>query len=108
MSLKQIFNQKIVHSSALGVLLLLSMPLQADSIQIPGHYNSNQQLVMPKRGNSMNDVLNEFGEPNRRIDPIGEPPISEWDYGDFRVYFEHQTVLHSLNLTTLIEPKTNQ
>ena len=65
----------------------------------------NSDLVMPKRGSSMDRVLQDFGEPERRIEAIGQPPITEWDYIDFRVYFEYQTVLHSLNLTTLITPR---
>ena len=95
------FNKKII----LVLTVLLSTTLQADTLSIPGHYDSGASLIMPKRGISMNSVLEQFGEPERRIEAIGEPPITEWDYGDFRVFFEHQTVLHSLNLTTLIMPK---
>jgi hypothetical protein len=53
----------------------------------------------------MDSVLTDFGEPNERYGPVGEPPISEWVYGGFRVYFENQTVLHTINLNTLIMPK---
>jgi hypothetical protein len=61
--------------------------------------------MMPRRGISMDDVLSEFGEPDERFGPVGEPPISEWNYGSFRVYFEHNLVLHSIDLTTLIMPQ---
>ena len=50
-------------------------------------------------------VLDEFGEPDNRFGPVGEPPITEWVYGSFRVYFEDQTVLHSIDLNTIIMPK---
>ena len=85
--------------------ILFSTALQADNLGIPGHFESNSTLVMPKRGINMDSVLQQFGEPERRIEAIGSPPITEWDYGDFRVFFEYQTVLHSLNLTTLIMPR---
>ena len=90
---------------ALALTILFSTALQADNLSIPGHFTSDSTLIMPKRGISMDKVLEQFGEPDRRIEAIGEPPITEWDYGDFRVFFEHQTVLHSLNLITLIIPK---
>ena len=40
-----------------------------------------------------------------RFGPVGEPPITEWVYGSFRVYFEHEIVLHSIDLNTIIMPK---
>ena len=91
----------------LGAVLMLTImgTAQADRLMIPGHYDSNTMSVMPKRGSSMEQVLADFGEPVRRIDAVGEPPITEWDYGDFRVYFEYRTVLHAVDLTTLIMPQ---
>ncbi len=85
--------------------LLIAPVLQADSLTIPGHVESDQQQVMPRRGIDMNAVIVEFGQPDERYGPIGEPPISEWVYGSFRVYFEHDLVLHSIDLTTLIIPQ---
>ncbi|MDJ0832324.1 MAG: hypothetical protein QNJ69_02310 [Gammaproteobacteria bacterium] len=86
-------------------MVIFSASVQAERVLIPGHYDSNASMVMPQRGSNMEQVLAEFGEPERRIEAIGEPPITTWDYGDFRVYFEHQTVLHSMDLTTLIMPR---
>ena len=86
-------------------LVVMPMSVLADELRIPGHYDARSVTVMPKRGSSMEQVLADFGEPVRRIEPVGEPPITEWDYGDFRVYFEYRTVLHSVDLTTLIMPK---
>jgi len=77
----------------------------AETLTIPGHSESSQVQIMPKRGISMDSVLDSFGEPDERYGPIGEPPISEWVYGSFRVYFEEQTVLHTIDLNTLIMPK---
>jgi len=53
----------------------------------------------------MDEVLSEFGEPDERFGPVGEPPITEWVYGSFRVYFEHQIVLHTIDLNTIIMPQ---
>jgi hypothetical protein len=85
---------------------LIAPSVGAGTLAIPGHSAATAEVqVMPRRGISMESVLGQFGEPDQRYGPIGEPPISEWVYGSFRVYFEHQTVLHAINLNTLIMPK---
>jgi hypothetical protein len=95
------FTQKLI----LSLIVAFSVSVQADTLSIPGHYETNSSLAMPKRGSSMEQVLAKYGEPVERHDAVGQPPITEWNYGDFRVFFEYQTVLHSINLTTLIMPK---
>jgi len=50
----------------------------------------------PARGLTMDQVLAQYGEPARRLGPVGEPPISHWDYNNVVVYFEHQYVIHSV------------
>lgn len=85
--------------------LLVAPALQAQNLAIPGHSETEGVQVMPRRGINMDAVVDEFGEPDERFGPVGEPPITEWVYGGFRVYFEHETVLHSINLNTLIFPK---
>ena len=85
--------------------LLVAPALQAGSLAIPGHSETDEVQVMPRRGINMDAVIDEFGQPDERFGPVGEPPIAEWVYGGFRVYFEHETVLHSINLNTLIFPK---
>lgn len=89
----------------LGLGLLLQPASAGDQLTIPGHVPTSQAQSMPRRGISMDDVLSQFGEPRERFGPVGEPPITEWVYGTFRVYFEHQIVLHSIDLNTLIMPK---
>ena len=50
----------------------------------------------PDRGSSMNDVTAKWGEPQSKIAPVGEPPITRWQYGNFTVYFEHEYVIHTV------------
>jgi hypothetical protein len=95
-----------------GIYLLLlasSIVMQAanagDNLVIPGHVATTDTQVMPHRGSTMDDVIEKFGEPDNRYGPVGEPPITEWVYGSFRVYFEHNIVLHSIDLDTIIMPK---
>ena len=99
-------RKKSILKNMLFTLVLLQWGLApADTLSIPGHYETDSSMALPSRGSSMDRVLSEFGEPAERKGPVGEPPITEWDYGDFRVYFEYQTVLHTVNLNTIIEPK---
>jgi len=71
-------------SAALGDTLLV------DSIE------SGAGVASPERGLTMDDVQRQYGEPADRSGPVGDPPISTWDYGDFVVYFEDRTVIHSV------------
>jgi len=57
---------------------------------------SGSAVVRPAHGMVMEQVIQQYGEPQQRLGPVGEPPISHWVYGDFIVYFEHQHVIHSV------------
>ena len=50
----------------------------------------------PAHGANMDQVLQRFGEPEQRLGPVGEPPISHWVYPGFVVYFEHDRVIHAV------------
>ena len=84
--------------------LILQPAIAGTNLTIPGNTPAMDKQMMPKRGISMDAVLGEFGEPDERYGPVGEPAITEWVYGSFRVYFEHQTVLHTVDLNTIIMP----
>jgi hypothetical protein len=87
------------------IFTLMMQPISAGTTVIPGHSASDQAQSMPERGVKMESVLSNFGEPVQRYSAIGEPPITEWVYNSFRVYFEYETVLHSIDMNTLIMPK---
>ena len=57
---------------------------------------SADEAGRPGGGMSMNQVEEGFGQPTVKHAAVGEPPISRWEYADFIVYFEGQTVLHSV------------
>ena len=48
----------------------------------------------PGRGTSMAEVEQRLGAPAHKTDPVGDPPISVWTYPDYKIYFEHNAVLH--------------
>lgn len=70
---------------ALGVstlLLALGTPAMAASL--------------PASGLSMKSVEQQFGSPINKNAPVGQPPITRWEYNDFVVVFERSTVVHSV------------
>lgn len=70
----------------------------AESVAVPvGQQGSaNQNIERPARGSSKAQVSNQFGTPNQQTASVGEPPISQWVYDGFTVYFEDDYVIHSV------------
>lgn len=90
-------------SRLLPLLLLLglfALPVQAETLLIEAieqaPSNDSQGLLRPRRGERMATVETRFGRPDGVMGPIGEPPISRWDYPGFSVFFEHDTVIDTV------------
>lgn len=100
-----------IKSIAMVILLsglLCSLATNAETItipvgqQAPGKYN----LPRPTRGMSQDAVLDQYGLPESKTAAVGEPPISFWRYPDYTVYFESETVIHSvLTHTPQVSPE---
>lgn len=60
--------------------------------------NSRRPLSdgLPSRGMSMQQVEKRHGAPVSRRTPVGDPPITRWEYDEFIVYFEYRHVIHSV------------
>jgi len=71
-------------SSALGDTLLVDAVV------------ADAAVARPDGGLTMDQVLQQYGEPQQRMGPVGEPPITHWVYSDTVVYFENQYVIHSV------------
>jgi hypothetical protein len=37
-----------------------------------------------------------FGTPEAKVTPVGDPPITRWEYKDFVVFFEYDRVIHAV------------
>lgn len=85
---------------ALTLLLtgLFALPLAAEVVVVPvGQQASDKQsMERPRRGISKEKVREQFGEPVSISGPVGDPPITGWQYDNFTVYFEYDLVLHSV------------
>lgn len=76
---------KILTALALAAAVCWPLTVQAGS-----------ENPVPERGMSKAEVRARFGEPQGAWPPVGQPPISRWDYDGFSVYFENDTTLHSV------------
>lgn len=85
--------RKAMYASILT--LSAALPGMADTLLVDGIVTADNGEV-PQRGATMQTVSSELGQPSRKSGPVGEPPITAWDYDRFVVYFEHQYVLHTV------------
>lgn len=51
---------------------------------------------LPPQGMSMTKVVKTYGQPQKKIAPVGKPPITRWQYPDFTVVFEYKHVVQSV------------
>ncbi|MDA0824458.1 MAG: phosphodiesterase [Proteobacteria bacterium] len=84
--------------TALVIFFALAQTSNGEVIVVPIGQQAPemQHLPRPVRGMSQNSVLNEYGLPQSKSAPVGDPPISIWRYPYFAVYFESDTVIHSV------------
>jgi len=81
-----------------AVLVVIPMIVSAETLYLSdGHLSmEGKGGEVPKRGMTQQMVEEKFGSPIMKSTPVGEPPISFWDYGEYHVYFEYDKVLHSV------------
>ena len=55
-----------------------------------------ENMQLPANGMHKDDVRSQFGAPAQAHSPVGDPPISRWDYEHWSVYFEYDLVLFTV------------
>lgn len=99
--------------SCLGLILLIGCSLtyaenkastvtqsdaQVSEVVIPlSGQEIKKHMVGPKRGTSMKQVEAKFGKAIKIHPAKGKPPITRWDYPEFSVYFESNSVIHTVS-----------
>ncbi len=70
----------------------------AEDIKIPigTQTPESTQIARPTTGATKAHVKSQFGTPIKENTPKGNPPISNWEYAEFTVYFENDHVIHSV------------
>jgi hypothetical protein len=67
----------------------------ADTLQMDGAVAPAQD-GRPTRGMTQASVESKYGEPASVKAPVGDPPITRWEYTEFVVYFEYDKVIHAV------------
>ncbi|MDF2445352.1 MAG: hypothetical protein K0S46_588 [Moraxellaceae bacterium] len=71
--------------STCAFLLAIAAPIYAET-------------ALPSAGMNMQAVESQFGKPASKSSPVGHPPITRWDYGDYVVVFERSSVVNSVRI----------
>ena len=58
--------------------------------------NLSDMSYGPARGQTMRQVVADYGNPIKKSAPVGKPPITRWYYRDFIVFFEGKYVIQSV------------
>ncbi len=87
--------KKILLALATVLMMTVIPAVHADTLLINSAFEKPEEK-RPTRGQTMDQVTAEFGEPSSIAGPVGDPPITTWDYPGFSVYFEYDKVLHSV------------
>ena len=85
-----------LRTISLVALLLAAMgTASADTVKMDGTYAASSD-GRPTRGMTQASVESKYGAPSSVKAPVGEPPITRWEYSSFVVFFEHDKVIHAV------------
>ena len=87
--------QTLRSLTILGLALGLAAGANADTLKTSG-INAGEDGSRPMRGITQAQVESKYGSPVSKRVPVGDPPISRWEYQNFTVYFEHDRVVHAV------------
>lgn len=88
---------KTIPTTLALLSLFAASASHADTLLLDGiEQASPSNAQRPRAGMSMSAVESTYGSPSNRYGAVGQPPITRWDYPEFSVYFENQTVIHAV------------
>lgn len=79
----------------LGLAFGLMASASADTLNTSG-ISAGEDGSRPLRGTTQAQVEAKWGSPANKKAPVGDPPITRWEYPDFTVYFEYDRVIHAV------------
>ena len=77
------------------MLTLMFQVVNADVLIIDEVRQANR-MELPRNGQNIATVEARFGAPVQKIPAVGDPPISNWKYDQYSVYFEYDLVLFTV------------
>lgn len=85
----------LILLAASAAFLSPATALNADVLLIE-EVRQAERMQLPVNGMSKDVVRSRFGAPAQTHAPVGEPPITRWDYEQWSVYFEYDLVLFTV------------
>lgn len=86
---------KLRSAALIALFLAIFGMAQADTLKMDG-MSAGSSDARPTRGMTQASVQSKYGSPVNVRAPVGEPPITRWEYKDFVVFFEYDRVIHSV------------
>jgi hypothetical protein len=86
---------KLRIASAIALLIAFGSLASAETLNMEGTMARSDD-GQPSRGMSQESVESKYGSPASVKAPVGEPPISRWEYANFVVFFEYDKVIHTV------------
>ncbi|WP_440995416.1 hypothetical protein [Arhodomonas sp. SL1] len=83
--------RRLMLTALLG--MAFTAPLPAETLLVDA---VPPATTAPPNGATMEAVRARLGSPQRRLDPVGEPAITRWQYPEVTVYFEGERVIHTV------------
>ena len=85
-----------LRTISLAALLLAAWgTASADTLQMRGA-SADMNDGRPTRGMTQASVQSKYGAPASVQAPVGDPPITRWEYANMIVYFEYDKVIHAV------------
>lgn len=90
--------QILCAATAAAFLLAPGSSAVAEEIRmsVQDQVERGAQADLPRNGLSESSVESRWGRPQSVTGPVGQPPIYQWHYQDFIVFFEGNRVIHSV------------
>ena len=85
----------ILPALALGLFMMASA--QNLDMGAAGQSSRFEDPGKPKRGMTQAAVEASYGAPQSVREPVGDPPITRWEYSGFVVFFEYDKVIHAVS-----------
>ncbi len=86
---------KLRTAALVALFLAMFGTAQADTLKMDS-MSAGSSDARPTRGMTQASVESKFGSPVTVNVPVGEPPITRWEYKDFVVFFEYDRVIHAV------------
>lgn len=80
----------------LALMLALSVSTAWADVLLIEEVRQADRMELPENGQAMDAVEARYGAPQNKRGPVGDPPITQWQYERWSVYFEYDKVLFTV------------